>query len=265
MFNPILAVNNLGRVSINAIGGLGHAGIFMLRGISGCICYPWGYTRFSDQLLFIGAKSVFVVALVGLFTGMVMSLQLYKTLVQFGAEGVLGAAVARSLILELAPVLASLVIAGRAGSAMAAELGIMRISEQIDALDTMDISPIKFLFTPRLLASILSFPLLTAIFNVVGIFGAYLIGVCLLGADNGIFWNSMISTIDMYDIICGLIKPLFFGFVTAWICCYRGYFCTTLRGGGQGAKAVGFATTSAVVISSVWILILDYILTSFMF
>ena len=265
MYRAVRGVSYIGRSSINAIAGLGQAGVFMGRGIAHIFTYPWGYSRFSDQLLFIGAKSIFVVALVGLFTGMVMSLQLYKTLVQFGAEGVLGAAVARSLILELGPVLASLMIAGRAGSAMAAELGIMRISEQIDALDTMDISPVKFLFTPRLLAAFFSFPLLTGIFNLVGIFGGYLVGVLLLGADNGIFWHSMISKIDMQDITYGLIKPLCFGVITAWVCCYRGYFCTTLRRGGQGAKGVGLATTSAVVISSVWILVSDYILTSFMF
>ncbi len=261
----INGIQYVGFLTIDMVTELGRMTVFLGKTLLHVFNLPLQPSRISNQVYFIGVKSLFIVCLVGIFTGMVLSLQLYKTLSKFGSEGVLGAAVARSLIMELGPVLASLMVAGRAGSSMAAELGIMRNSEQIDALDTMDINPIKFLVLPCLLASIIAMPLLTAIFDVIGIFGGYLIGVVLLGVDSGGFWNSMISKVDMNDIISGLIKPAVFGFVIAWISCYRGYYCDTLRGGGQGAKGVSLATTSAVVLSCVWILILDYVLTSFLF
>jgi phospholipid/cholesterol/gamma-HCH transport system permease protein len=206
-------------------------------------------------------KSIFVICLTGAFTGMVLGLQGYYTLSKFGSEGLLGAAVALSLIRELGPVLTAIMIIGRAGSAIAAEIGIMRISEQIDALETMDINPIRFLVSPRITASLISFPLLTAIFNVIGIWGGYISGSLLLGLNKGIYFSRVESGIVMDDIVgCGL-KAIVFSIIVVTICCYQGYYTHT-RSEGFGAKGVSLSTTSAVVISCVLVLISDYILTS---
>jgi phospholipid/cholesterol/gamma-HCH transport system permease protein len=177
----------------------------------------------------------------------------------------LGSAVALSLLRELGPVLSALMVTGRAGSAIAAELGTMRISEQIDALDTMNINPHKFLISPRLAAAIFSMPLLTALFDIVGILGGYISGCVMLGINSGVFFNNMVAKTSMKDVVSGLSKPVFFGIVIAGISCYRGFNCHSLRGGGHGSEGVGLATTSSVVIASVIILILDYILTALFF
>jgi phospholipid/cholesterol/gamma-HCH transport system permease protein len=261
----ISRIEGIGAWAGASVAQIGHMFLFLMRGLSCVLTCRLKLSRTSDQVYFIGVKSLFVICLVGLFTGMVIALQLYKALVKFGAEGSLGAVVALSIIMELGPVLAALMVAGRAGSSMAAEIGIMRISEQIDALDTMDICPTQFLVSPRLVATILSVPLLTAIFDVIGIYGGYLVGVQLLGLDAATYWSSMASKVGLQDIISGLIKPAFFGLLIAWISCYRGYYCDSLPGGGQGSKGVSLATTSAVVLSSVWILVSDYVLTSFLF
>lgn len=258
-------ITRLGDRALGIITGLGAFAGFLVLATCHIFTWPLKPRRWVQQVFFIGVKSLFVVCLVGIFTGMVLGLQGYKTLVEFGSESVLGAAVARSLIMELGPVLAALMVAGRAGSSMAAELGIMRISEQIDALDTMDINPVKFLVSPRILAGVIAVPLLTALFDVIGIFGGYLVGVELLGVDGGTFINSMKAAVSLSDVNSGLIKPTVFGFLIAGISCYRGFYCDTLPGGGQGAKGVGMATTSAVVQSSVVILVMDYVLTTFLF
>ena len=161
-------LSGLGRLAIAPIQELGRVAIFFLRGAMHLFTFPLQAERIIDQVYFIGMKSVFVVCLTGAFTGMVLGLQGYYTLVKFGSEGLLGAAVALSLIREMGPVLTAIMVVARAGSAMAAEIGIMRISEQIDALQTMDINPVRFLFSPRLGAALISFPFLTAIFDVVG-------------------------------------------------------------------------------------------------
>lgn len=224
---------------------------------------PFGFRRILQQAHFIGAKSLFVVALTGLFTGMVLGIQLYYTLTKFGSESVLGLAVALSLVRELGPVLTALMITGRAGSSMAAELGIMRISEQIDALDTMDIDPVKFLVSPRLVASILCFPLLTAIFDVVGILGGYLTGVVLLGTNAGAFIWRMEAGVSAKDVNGGFAKALVFAVIVCIVCCYQGYMTHRNRE-AFGARGVSLSTTTAVVMSSVLILIFDYVLTSFL-
>jgi phospholipid/cholesterol/gamma-HCH transport system permease protein len=160
-------------------------------------------------------------------------------------------------------VLSAIMVIGRAGSAMAAEIGIMRISEQIDALDTMDINPIRFLVSPRLAASLICFPLLTAIFDSIGILGGYLTGSGLLGINSGVYFARVESSVVMEDITGGFIKSLVFAVIVATICCFQGYY-THMRSEGFGAKGVSMSTTSAVVISSVLVLISDYILTSFL-
>lgn len=258
----ILNVSFLGNYVIENIKGLGRITIFIFNAFILCFVPPLKIRRIIEQIYFIGVKSLLVVCLTALFTGLVLGIQGYYTLSKFRSEGLLGSAVALSLLRELGPVLAALMVTGRAGSATAAELGTMRISEQIDALDTMNINPIKFLISPRIAAFIISLPLLTAIFDIVGIFGGYLAGVVQLEINSGIFFNNMIAKTSFKDVSNGLIKPLFFGFIIAGISCYRGFFCNTLKGSAHGSESIGLATTTSVVISSVIILILDYILTA---
>jgi phospholipid/cholesterol/gamma-HCH transport system permease protein len=211
----------------------------------------------------IGARSSNIVILVALFTGMVLGLQLYYTLIKFGSEGVLGSVVALSLIRELGPVLTAIMVTARAGSSMTAEIGILRISEQIDALYTMRIDPLRYLVSPRIAASVISFPLLTAFFDLVGILGGYLSGVILLGVDEGAYFYRMEAYVELKDITGGFIKSIVFAVLVSTICCYQGYF-THLRTDSKGSRSVSVSTTSAVVLSCVAILIADYVVTSFL-
>lgn len=253
----------LGRRTLSPTREMGRLALFFLKGVLHVFSFPIQAGKIIDQIHFIGMKSVLVICLTGAFTGMVLGLQGYYTLVKFGSEGMLGAAVALSIIREMGPVLTAIMVTARAGSAMAAEIGIMRISEQVDALETMEINPIRFLFSPRLAAAIISFPLLTAIFDVVGIMGGYLTGSLLLGINPGLYFSRVESSVLMEDINGGFIKAVFFAAIVTTICCYQGYFTHT-RKEGFGAKGVSLSTTSAVVISCVLILVADYILTSFL-
>jgi phospholipid/cholesterol/gamma-HCH transport system permease protein len=214
------------------------------------------------QVYFIGAKSAQIVLLVAFFTGMVLGLQLYFVLVKFGSVGVLGTAIALTLIREMGPVLAAIMITARAGSAMTAEIGIQRISEQIDALSTMRIDPLGYLISPRIAAAIISFPILTAFFDLVGIIGAWFSGCLLLGVNSGSYFYRVVSSTQIDDITGGFIKSIVFGLLVVTICCFQGYF-THMRTDSFGAKAVSLSTTSAVVISCVMILVSDYVVTSF--
>jgi phospholipid/cholesterol/gamma-HCH transport system permease protein len=256
-------LEGLGRMAIGPVHELGRVAIFFFKGVIHLFSFPLQADKIIDQVYFIGMKSVFVICLTGAFTGMVLGLQGYYTLVKFGSEGLLGAAVALSLIREMGPVFTAIMVVARAGSAMAAEIGIMRISEQIDALETMDIDPIRFLFSPRLGAALISFPFLTAIFDVVGILGGYLTGSLLLGINTGVYFGRVESSVLMTDINGGFIKAFCFAAIVVTICCYQGY-TTHLRKEGFGAKGVSLSTTSAVVVSSVAILVADYVLTSFL-
>ncbi len=258
-----LLLARLGRMVIDPVQELGRVTIFFFRGVVHLFSFPLQGDKIIDQVYFIGARSVFVICLTGAFTGMVLGLQGYYTLVKFGSEGLLGAAVALSLIREMGPVLTAIMVVARAGSAMAAEIGIMRISEQIDALETMDIDPIRFLFSPRLGAALIAFPFLTAIFNVVGILGGYVTGSLLLGINAGVYFGRVESSVLMTDINGGFIKAFCFAALVATICCYQGY-TTHMRREGFGAKGVSLSTTSAVVTSCVAILVADYVLTSFL-
>ncbi len=253
----------LGGFTLSLIHDLGKIAIFFCKGCLHIFSFPLQLSKIIQQLHFIGAKSVFVISLTGVSTGMVLGLQGYYTLVKFGSEGLLGAAVALTLIREMGPVLTAIMVTARAGSAIAAEIGIMRISEQIDALETMDINPIRFLVGPRLAASLISFPLLTAIFDMVGIFGGYLTGSVLLGINPGVYFTRIETSVEMIDITGGFIKSLVFAAIVATICCFQGYY-THKRSQRFGAKGVSLSTTSAVVISCVLILVSDYVLTSFL-
>ena len=260
LINPLTA---FGRGIIFIVEEMGRIAIFFFKSLALIFSRPFQIGKIIQQTYFIGAKSVFVICLTGAFTGMVLGLQGYYTLVKFGSTGFLGAAVALSLIRELGPVLTAIMVTGRAGSAMAAEVGIMRISEEIDALETMDINPLRFLVSPKLAAALISMPLLTALFDVVGILGGYLTGSLLLGISPGVYFMRIETSVIMDDVTGGFIKSVVFAAVIVTICCFQGYFTHT-RAEGFGAKGVSLSTTSAVVISCVLILITDYVLTSFL-
>jgi phospholipid/cholesterol/gamma-HCH transport system permease protein len=247
---------SIGKRTLQAITSMGRMMIFLYAALATLPFPPYRVRRIVKQVHFIGMKSVFVIVLTAAFTGMVLGLQGYYTLRKFGSEGLLGSAVALSLIRELGPVLSALMVTGRAGSALTAEIGIMRIGEQIDSLESMGIDPVKFLISPRLLGAVVSVPLLTAIFDVVGILGGYLVGVKLLGVNSGVFFGQMEASVEWKDVANGFVKSIAFGLIVAWVCTFKGYFT------GRGAEGVSQSTTSAVVLSSVLVLIGDYFLTS---
>jgi len=256
MTSPLEAV---GRAALAQVQGMGRMAIFFGSACFWAVLPPLKLRHVIRQIHFIGVKSVSVILLTALFTGMVLGLQGYYTLRKFGSEALLGPAVALSLIREMGPVTAALMVTARAGSAIAAEIGIMRISEQIDALKAMAVNPIKYLVVPRVLAGLVAVPLLTAIFDVVGIFGGYLVGVKLLGISSGTYFSQMRNAVEMSDITGGFLKSLSFGIIVTWVCTYKGYHT------GYGAEGVVKSTTEAVVLSSVLVLIWDYFMTSLLF
>ena len=250
----------IGRAVINGINSLGASFIFLLLALMRIFRYGQ-LSRIVQQLYYIGARSMMIIMLVGLFTGMVLGLQSYYALNKVGAQGALGTLVSLTLVRELGPVLAAIMIAARAGSAISAEIGIQRISEQVDALYTMRINPLGYLVSPRIAAAVISFPLLTALFDLIGIIGGYISGVLLLGANAGTYFYRVQTSMDFKDVSDGFIKAIVFAVIVSTICCYQGYFAH-MRTDSHGAKAVGLATTSAVVISCVLILVSDYVVTS---
>ena len=246
----------LGALAIDNVTALGNFALFLASAVWCAMTPPYKPRLTIRQMRTIGAESIMLVALIGAFTGMVLGLQGYNTLRRFGSEGALGTVVALVLVRELGPVLAALMVTARAGSAMAAELGSMQATEQIDALAVMAINPIQYLVSPRVIAGIVSFPLLTSIFDVIGIWGGYLIGVGLMGAPAGSYFSGIAQNMSGHDIMTGLYKALVFGLVVMWVCCYKGYHAQRM------ATGVSRATTEAVVLSSVLILAWDYFLTS---
>lgn len=246
----------LGDRVLGGLGALGRFGTFFVFALGSMVTPPFKARAFVDRIHYIGYRSLIIILLTGAFTGMVLGLQLFLTLSRFGSEAFLGPAVALSLVRELGPVLAALMVTGRAGSALTAEIGIMRITEQIDALTVMALSPFRYLVTPSILAGILTFPLMTAIFDVVGILGGYLVGVRLLGLSQGTYFGEMQTFVEMSDIMTGFWKSVSFGAVVTWVCTYKGFYV------GRGAEGVARATTQAVVLSSVLILLWDYFLGS---
>ena len=216
---------------------------------------PFRVSQMLAAMDFIGVQSIFIVGLTGTFSGMVVALQTTYALRAFSAEGRVGGIVAVSLTREVAPVFSAIMVTARAGSAMAAELGNMRVTEQIDAIATMGVSPIQYLLSPRLFASIVMVPLLCILYTTVGMLGAYLVAVIWLGGDTGIFLQSIRDTAVPKDLFMGIIKAGVFGFIVSAISCRHGFFAA------GGARGVGLATTRAVVESCVTILIANYILT----
>ena len=220
-------------------------------------------SKIFHQLYIIGAQSIFVILLIGVFTGLVLGLQAFYAMSLFGAQGMIGSLLSLTLIREMGPVLTAIMVAARAGSAMTAEIGVMRISDQIDALEVMDISPMAYLVSPRLWAALIAFPLLTAIFNVVGIFGGYLSSSVLLGLNSGRYFSGIESSVTLADVNGSFLKSFVYALIVITVCCYQGYNVHNRRE-AKGPVAVGNATTSAVVTSCVLVLISDYILTSFL-
>ena len=251
---PLRAFEALGRWAIGIVESLGRFGSFLIQALAALLSPPFKLRMLVERIHYIGFRSLLIIILTGAFTGMVLGLQIFLTLSRFGSEAFLGPAVALSLIRELGPVLAALRVTGRAGSALTAELGIMRITEQIDALTVMALSPMRYLVAPSILAGLLTFPMMTALFDVVGIFGGYLVGVELLGLSEGTYFGEMQTFVDMGDIMTGFWKSLSFGVIVTWVCTYKGFHV------GHGAEGVARATTQAVVMSSVLILVWDYFL-----
>ncbi len=252
----MVAIARVGRTTMFLLREMGRMLLFLVSTFAWFLRPPFRGKQILKQIHFIGFKSSFVVVLTAAFTGMVLGLQGYYSLRKFGAEAALGSAVSLSMIRELGPVLAALMVTARAGSSMTAEIGIMRITEQIDALDTMAVNPLQYLISPKFVAALISVPLLVAIFDVVGIYGGYLVGVELLGVSGGSYWSSVESAVEWKDVYGGILKSISFGLIVSWICCYKGYYTQ------MSAEGLGKATTEAVVLASVLILIWDYFLTS---
>ncbi len=252
-------ISYIGRNTIGAIREMGRILILLLKAFMWMILPPYRVKEIVKQMEFVGVKSIFVVVLTGLFAGMVLALQSHHGFRLFGAETLVGSTVALAMTRELGPVLTALMVNGRAGSAMAAELGTMRVTEQIDALYVMAANPIKYLIVPRIIAGIIMLPVLTTVSDFLGILGSYFVGVILLNINSGMFVANILKFLELEDIFHGLTKSIFFGLILTHVGCYKGFYTE------GGAEGVGKATTEAVVLSSVLILIGDYILTSLMF
>ena len=250
-------VESLGATALLSIGGLGRFGLLFGQAMSLMIRPPFRLHLFFKQMEFIGNKSLGVVILTGMFTGMVMTFQTYRSLRDFGSETIVGGLVAVAMVRELGPVLSSLMVNARAGSAIAAEMGTMRVTEQIDALFALAVSPVQYLVSPRVFAGMVMLPILTAISDLTGIFGGYLVGVMLLGIDPGIFFAKIVDFVTLSDILQGSFKAMVFGTLLTMVGCYKGYYTY------GGAEGVGRATTEAVVVSAVSILFSDYLITVF--
>jgi phospholipid/cholesterol/gamma-HCH transport system permease protein len=248
-----------GRVVIARIEEVGRVFLFLYETLITCLTPPLRWRLTVRQMEFVGVRSISVVILTGTFTGMVLALQSYYGFRKFGAEGLVGTTVALSMTRELGPVLTGLMVTARAGSAIAAELGTMRVTEQIDGLIVMAVDPFRYLVVPRLVAAIAMLPVLTVVSDFVGVVGGYFVGVKLLGINSGTYVTNTVKYIEFSDIYNGLVKAACFGLILGAIGCYKGY---NARGGAQG---VGRATTEAVVLASVLILVNDYFLTAVMF
>jgi len=252
-------IRYIGSGSIEIIREMGQILILLSRAFMWSVVPPYRLKAVIKQMEFVGVKSIFVVVLTGIFAGGVLALQSHHGFRLFGAETLVGSTVALAMTRELGPVLTALMVNGRAGSAMAAELGTMRVTEQIDALYVMATNPVKYLIVPRIIAGVVMLPILTIVADFLGILGGYFVGVILLKINSGMFVANIVEMVDLEDIFHGLTKSIFFGLILTHIGCYKGFYTT------GGAEGVGKATTQAVVLSSVLILISDYFLTSIMF
>jgi phospholipid/cholesterol/gamma-HCH transport system permease protein len=253
-------IQYLGRGTRTGFTKLGRATFFLAQALTGIVDTLPRPRLLLNQLYSVGVLSCLIISVSGLFVGMVLGLQGFYILSDFGAEETLGVMVAASLVRELGPVVSALLFAGRAGSALTAEIGLMKATEQLSGMEMMAVDPIKRIISPRFLAGFISMPLLAALFSAIGIIGGQIVGSGLLGVDDGAYWSQMQAKIDFYDdIVNGVIKSLVFGFVTSWIALFEGYDAIPT------SEGVSRATTRTVVNSAFSILGLDFILTALMF
>lgn len=256
MYNFLMA---LGQTLIRFTSMTGQIVLLIWDVLRDLFLPPYEIKNTFKQAMEIGVKSVPVALVTAIFTGMVLALQTFTGFKRFGAVSLVGTVVSLSMTREMGPVLTGLVVAGRAGAAMAAELGTMRVTEQIDALETLAVKPVKYLVTPRFIAALIMMPALTVLSDFIGILGGYAVAVWLLGMSSVLYWHRAWDNLELSDIYNGLIKAAFFGGVIAIIGCYEGFYTE------GGAEGVGKATTGAVVISFMTILISDYFLTAWLF
>ncbi len=253
-------LQKLGHTTLSGFAKLGRANLFLLQALSGSFEIVRRFRLLIRQMYMVGVLSILLISLSGLFVGMVLGLQGYNVLSDFGAEESLGVMVAASLVRELGPVVTALLFSGRAGSALTAEIGLMKATEQLSGMEMMAVDPMRYVIVPRLYAGILSMPLLAGLFTYVGIYGGYFVGVGLLGVDEGSFWSQMQATIDFReDIVNSVIKSLAFGVIVTWIAVFEGYDAVPT------SEGVSRATTRSVVYSAFAVLGSDFILTALMF
>jgi phospholipid/cholesterol/gamma-HCH transport system permease protein len=256
MNNPLAII---GRIFLHFLEVIGRIAMFTAVSVSHCFRPPWFPSLIGRQMLDIGYYSLPVVGLTALFTGMVLALQSYTGFARFSAEGAVATVVVLSVTRELGPVIAGLMVAGRIGASMAAEIGTMRVTEQIDALTTLSTNPYKYLVAPRLIAGLTMLPLLVVVADIIGVFGGYLVGVYKLGFNQAAYLKRTFDYLEFMDVFSGLVKAGAFGFLISLMGCYHGY---NSEGGAQG---VGRATTNAVVAASILILIFNYAITEIFF
>lgn len=252
-------IARLGQSGLGTLQMIGSSGVFLLRTLCRKPDFLRLWPELRSQLYFVGVLSCLIIIVSGLFIGMVVSLQGYNTLEKFGAGSQLGQLLALSITRELGPVISALLFAGRAGSALTAEIGLMKTTEQLSSMDMMGIDPLGRVIFPRFLAGIIALPLLSIIFSAVAIYGGYIIGVKWLGVDAGSFWANMQSAVHLYkDIFSGILKSVVFAFLVIWIAVYQGFACVPT------AKGISRATTHTVVFASLAVLGFDFLLTAIM-
>lgn len=254
------SIQKLGRATLDSLEKLGRANLFILHTLTGLPDIALRFRLLVAQIYSVGVLSILIVGVSGLFVGMVLALQGYYVLSDFGAEQTLGVMVAASLVRELGPVVAALLFAGRAGSALTAEIGIMKATEQLSGMEMMAVDPLRRIISPRFFAGVISMPLLAALFSMIGVIGGYFVGVGLLGVDDGAFWSQMRAKIDFYDdVVNGIIKSVVFGVVVTWIALFEGYDSLPT------SEGVSRATTRSVVYSALAVLGWDFVLTALMY
>ncbi|GAA6144573.1 MAG: ABC transporter permease [Thalassolituus sp.] len=252
-------VRDLGKTGVESIQSIGRAGMLFGQSVTWGGPGSAGFLDLIKQIHSVGVRSLSIIIVAGFFVGMVLALQGYNILIKFGSVSALGTMVSLTLLRELGPVLAALLFAGRAGSALTAEIGLMKATEQLSAMEMMGVDPLKRVITPRLWAGMISVPILALLFSTVGIWGGAFVAVDMLGLYDGAYWSNMANTVEFYDdVVQGLIKAAVFGVVVTWIAVYQGYDAAPT------SEGIGKATTQTVVISSLAILGLDFILTAVM-
>jgi phospholipid/cholesterol/gamma-HCH transport system permease protein len=255
----MIVLSSIGRVTLSFFAKLGHLIHFFLSATLSAFRPPWYGQQILKQIIQIGYYSLPVVGLTAIFTGMVLALQSYTGFSRFQAADAVATVVVLSMTRELGPVLAGLMVAGRVGASLAAEIGTMRVTEQIDALTTLSTDPFKYLVFPRLVAGVITLPFLVLIADCIGVFGGYLVGIHKLDFNAANYLDQTLKFLELQDVVCGLIKAAVFGLIITLMGCYHGYMS------GRGAEGVGRATTNAVVSASILILCMNYILTAYLF